>query len=45
MKKQMIITIDATHGSEKFWADINEAHQAIKKAKKPSLWQRIKSWF
>lgn len=45
MKKQVIISIDATKGSEKFWADINEAHKAIMKANKPSLWQRIKSWF
>lgn len=45
MKKQIIISIDATKGSEKFWADINEAHKAIMKANKPSLWQRIKSWF
>lgn len=45
MKKQLIITIDATQGSKKAWADINEAHEAIMKASKPSLWQRIKSWF
>lgn len=45
MKKNMTITIDATQGADKFWADINEAHNAIMKANKPSLWQRIKSWF
>lgn len=45
MKKYMIISIDATNGAEKFWKDVNEAHEAIMKAKKPSLWQRIKSWF
>ena len=39
----MIISIDATQGAEKFWEEINEAHEAIMKAKKPSLWQRIKS--
>ena len=43
--KRMLISIDATQGAEKFWEEINEAHEAIMKAKKPSLWQRIKSWF
>lgn len=45
MKKQLNITIDATQGAQRFWADIYEAHNAIMKASKPSLWQRIKSWF
>lgn len=45
MKKQLIITIDATQGEGKFWSDVNAAHEAITKANKPSLWQRIKSWF
>lgn len=37
----MIISIDATQGAEKFWEEINEAHEAIMKAKKPSLWQEL----
>ena len=30
--KRMIISIDATQGAEKFWEEINEAHEAIMKA-------------
>lgn len=45
MKTQIIIVVDATNGIEKAWEDINKANEIIMKAKKPSLWQRIKSWF
>ena len=45
MKKQLIITIDTTQGEGKFWSDDNAAHEAITKANKPSMLQRIKSWF
>lgn len=43
--KNINIEIDCTKGKEKAWGDINNASRLIKKAKKPSLWQRIKSWF
>lgn len=43
--KRMIISIDATQGAEKFWEEINEAHEAIMKAEKAFIVAKIKSWF
>lgn len=45
MKKQIIITVDTTKGAEEFWKQIDDAHKFVKEYKKPTLWQRIKSWF
>lgn len=45
MKKQININIDATKSEAEIWAQIDAAYDALVKAQKPSLWQRIKSWF
>lgn len=47
MKEQIDIVIDMTKSKEEIWAQIDEAYNTLKKldTKKPSLWQRIKSWF
>ena len=36
--------IDATHGEDYFWGQIDALSNYLR-AEKKSLWQRIKSWF
>ena len=43
--KDLDITIDLTKDIEYTWEQIEDAFARLKKARKKTLWQRIKSWF